>query len=222
MQYDYSNQFTEDSQVAQYERKFKGKIDIVRHQVECRVIKRHAAGDLYDCSIGHGRFVTELPKVETYSAMDYSEAFIRYIEGHYPQVTVRKGDLLNGIEEPDDRYDTVLCIRTLSGLGEAGSVIGEMIRIAKPGGTIIFDYDREDDPGINEVLQENPATIIKTVRVDSPFALGIKRNSRLSKLFNHRVNVLPLGVYTLLERAWGSVSGERILYIAQKNIPTTG
>ncbi len=218
MQYDYSNQFIEDSQVTRYERKFARKIDIIRHRIECQIIRRYAAGDLYDCSVGHGRFITELPLVRTYSAMDYSEAFIHYIEAHYPQVAVKKGDLLDRIEEPDDLYDTVLCIRTLSGLGESASIIGEMARIARPGGMIIFDYDRENDD-IAKVLHDNSIMIIKVARVDSPFAMKIKHNSRLSKFFNRPVNFIPLSLYFLLEKAWGTLSGERILYITQKNTP---
>jgi SAM-dependent methyltransferase len=221
MQYDYSNQFTEESQVEKYEHKFTKKIDIVRHRIECRIIKPYAAGDLYDCSVGHGRFIPELPLVHTYSAMDYSEAFIRYIETHYPQVAVKKGDLLEGIDEPDDRYDTVLCIRTLSGLGEAAPIIGEMGRIARPGGVIIFDYDRKDSQSINEALAAHSLSIVKAARLDSPFSMAIKRYPKLSKWFNHRINFMPLFIYAALERVLGMLSGERILYIARKCLPST-
>jgi 2-polyprenyl-3-methyl-5-hydroxy-6-metoxy-1,4-benzoquinol methylase len=221
LRYDYSNQFIEDSQVAKYEHKFTRKIDIVRHRIECQIVRRHATGNLYDCSVGHGRFISELPDVQTYSAMDYSEAFTRYIKTHHPQVTVKKGDLLKGIEEPDDRYDTVLCIRTIAGLGNAAQIIGEMVRIARPGGVIIFDYDRKDKKSTAEILAAHSLTIVKAAQIDSSFSMAIKHHPKLSKWFNHRFNFIPLFIYAALERVLGMLSGERILYIARKCPPTT-
>ncbi|MBU0596334.1 class I SAM-dependent methyltransferase, partial [Candidatus Bipolaricaulota bacterium] len=138
--YEYSEQFVGADAVAGYLRKFNRKVDRIRHRMEVRILDRHVSGDCFDCSVGTGRFISELASVRSYSGMDYSPDLAQYARTAYPSIRVEHGDLMKGIDAPDETYDTVFCIRTLFALQGVEGIVREMARIARPGGRVIFDY----------------------------------------------------------------------------------
>lgn len=135
----YGEWFGRDGAAAKHLRKFGFRIDRMRHEVELRVLRRYASGRLFDASVGIGRFIGHLPRVDEYVAQDFSEPQVEYIRETYPEVRTQRGDLLVGIAEPDDAYDTVLCTRTLHAL-PAAKVFPELARITRPGGLILVTF----------------------------------------------------------------------------------
>src|SRR3989339_841433 len=137
----YTISYASENAAAEYHNKFQFRVDRLRHQLEQRLLLKYASGDLFDCSIGSGRFVKKLrPVLSNYLAMDYSPDFILFVKKNYPSLEVMQADLEQGIPQPDNRFDTVICFRTLFALNHTNLIIKEMRRIAKPGGKLIFDY----------------------------------------------------------------------------------
>src|SRR4051794_4194500 len=138
----YATKFQGAESVARYQRKLDNRIDRLRHEIERGFLARQAAGDLFDCTIGVGRFIGTLPQVRLYSRFDLSEEFVQYVLQCYQGVRAYVGDLTQAIDEPDNRFDCVMCLRSLSAIGSTSAIVREMVRIARPGGLIILDYGR--------------------------------------------------------------------------------
>lgn len=208
----YARSFEGENRVNKHINKFKQRIDVIRDKIELSLISPYAYGDLFDCSIGFGRFVGRLPNIKTYSGMDNSESFVNHVRERYPEVKVSLGNLLDGIKQPDNTFDTVICIRTLPVLPEVDSILKDMARIAKPGGVIIITYGiKAVDSAINghsyvscsynirEICQKNDLEIIARIKKDSLLG-SLKRYQTAKRLFSSRFNLLPDGFYTYADK----------------------
>jgi len=189
----YSRSFLGGEAVRAYGRKFDLALESVRHNIEAEIIGRWASGSLFDCSIGSGRFIGALPNIERYAGMDYSQDFVDLVRGRHPHVEVKQGNLLDGIDQPDAAFDTVICIRTLSALGHLEPILLEATRILKRGGKLIFDYGVEpsnlemngevvpiDAESLEEILAGLPLSPVEQVPLDGVL-VGIKRNRILNR-----------------------------------------
>jgi SAM-dependent methyltransferase len=227
----YSAYFDKDTATAKYSRKFLKRIEILRHEAELMVLQRYAKGCLFDCSIAIGRLIGRLSLVSHYSGMDYSSNFVAHIARTFPQVAIQRGNLRVGIDQPDGSFDTVICLRTLSALGSLQPILTEMMRIARPGGTVIFDYgvapsaarvegvdvtldaDADDVDAIVSVL---PTAGVELIPLDGLFGL-LKRSATVSRLVNSRLGgILPRAAWLRLERLFCQATSERILYVLTK------
>jgi len=226
----YSERFSDRDIIDVYLNKFKHKIDRIRHTIELNLLKKYAYGDCFDCSIGTGRFVNQLLGVKSYCGMDYSLEFVNYIRKTFPDVEVIEGDLVRGIEAPDERYDTTLCIRTLFALDKADEIVGEMARITKRGGLVIFDYGKKSTLtelgegtmidasryNIGRIIKEVDLTIVATHRLDSCFIRAIKTNRLWSLVFHSRFNIIGDSFYLFIEKFLSRLNGNRKLYVLGK------
>ena len=230
MLYEYSKQFLGEEAVKRYERKFEKRVDKIRHKAETNILRDHVRGDCFDCSIGTGRFINEMVNARTYAGIDYSADCVRYIQEVFPNVEVKEGDLLEGIEEPAGKYDTALCIRTLFALGNVDRIVKEMARITKKGGLVIFDYGTRpraielddnrlvttSDFNIEEVVRESGLEKEAVYDLDSLFVITIKKRRLLRRYFNSRKNIIPDCFYLFIERLLSVFWADRRLYVLRK------
>lgn len=225
----YSEHFANPAITAGYARKFDNAIDQLRHQIECHILAQYARGALFDCSVGSGRLVGLLPKVESYSGMDYSRPFLDHVRAQFPGIDVQWGDLTQGIERPDNSFDTVISLRTIFALGDPARILAEMVRVAKPGGLIIFDYGTRPQQvqfgghfldvsggNIQGHLAELPVRIIQMIKLDS-LLLKLKRSrpGRLLARIVVRSGVARAMLIGMEQRA-ALRTAERQLFIIEK------
>jgi SAM-dependent methyltransferase len=180
----YAGAFQGGEAVARYFRKLGNRIDVLRDLQETEILARELHGALFDCTIGVGRFVGRLPLVTSYAGMDLSAEFVGYVRERYPGVQAEVGDLTKRIAQPDARFDSVLCLRSLSAIGHLDTILPEMLRITRPGGVIAFDYGRKerqqlrmrgtqvkiDAEDLEGALRRIDAEILKRVPVDGVLA----------------------------------------------------
>ena len=223
----YSQEFTSPDAADRYLRKFDNPLERIRHGHEVKLLDRFVAGSVFDCSIATGRFVGELPNARSFAGMDYSEEFLSYLRRRHPDVPTMQGDLRKGIPQPDDRYDTTICLRTLSALGHVDRIIAEMARITRPGGLVAFDYGaslRKHTTAAGDTVldAEDPEAAIRAA------GLGGTRRFRLDGVIVRVKRLPPLfwllsrlaankSVYRALdriERLSAGLSNDRFLYVA--------
>jgi len=225
----YSEAYAQNGAAEKYDRKFTARIQVLRHITEVSLISKWVKGDVFDCSVGNGRFIPEFNNITSYNARDYSPDFIKFIQEKFPHVHSKVADLEQGIAEEDEKYDTVFCLRTLFALRNVRHIIPEMCRIVKPGGFVIIDSGKKqftesfggvtlNDLGHQDIinlLMANNMSIKLDAKVDGLFSI-ICKSKFLSKVFNSRYNILPNQLYFFLERLILSFFHNRSIIIAQK------
>jgi ubiquinone/menaquinone biosynthesis C-methylase UbiE len=221
----YANLFQGTDAVSKYLRKLDNRIEVLRHQIELDIIRDNARGELFDCTIGTGRLIPSLSNVARYKGMDQSEEFVDYVNKTHDAPIARVADLTQGIAEKSDCYDTVMCLRSLSAIKHEREIIQEMIRIAKPGGRIIFDYGTHpvtvimrgetvtlDDAPIADLITEFPVQLEQEWPVDA-ILTRLKRRPRLFRLINGKYKGLfPDKLLLALEKALIPLLAERRIY----------
>jgi len=225
----YAEHFEGTEAVARYQRKLSNRIDRIRHRLEADLLARHAFGDLFDCTIGVGRFIGLLPRVRRYSGFDISDEFVEFVRHRFVGTEAAQGDLTKGIPEPDDHFDTALCLRSLSAIGHLDTILAEMVRIVRPGGYVIVDYgvrpaqinhlklrltaDAEDFDGVVARLN---ADVVASVRCDA-LLVQIKRRGRVFRFFDTGLGAyVPDGLLLFLERMAVPLLGERKIVVLRK------
>jgi SAM-dependent methyltransferase len=100
------------------------------------VLRRHARGDVLD--VGGHTFVTDAIRAgvsfDRWTVVEPYAADLPVVED--PRVSAVVGDGC-ALEQPDDRYDTVLSIQVLEHVFEPMQMMSELHRVARPGGTIV-------------------------------------------------------------------------------------
>lgn len=166
--------------VQRYQRKLNNRLDRLRHQIEQDELSRVLSGGVFDCTIGIGRFIGHLPHVAQYDGMDLSEEFVGFVRNKYPESKVFVGDLLQALPFEEASYDSVLCLRSLSGIGNLAKILPEMVRVTRPGGTIVFDYGRRatvtnvkgvptvlDGDDLDGILARLNVSVVERIYVDA-------------------------------------------------------
>ncbi len=179
----YASLHDSDNSVERYLRKLQQPFEHIRHQIEERILAKHMKGKCYDCTIGLGRFIGKLPNVTEYVGMDFSIPFVNYIRQEFSNVSVKQGNLIEAIQEPDESVDSILCLRSLSGIGHLDKIIPEMTRVLNKGGIMAIDYGRMashsksaygdihvDNENIEAVLANLPLHRVETYYVDGFFS----------------------------------------------------
>jgi SAM-dependent methyltransferase len=225
----YATKFQGAGSVARYQRKLGNRIDRLRHEIERDFLARHAAGDLFDCTIGVGRFIGTLPKVRSYSGLDLSQEFVEYVRQEHQDVRAYVGDLTQAIDEPNDRFDSVICLRSLSAIGSTDTIVREIVRITRPGGLIILDYGRRpsratlngqdvviDGEDIDAILATAGVDVIDRCRCDA-LLTRLKKRTRVFRFFDKGVGShIPAPILRALETLTASVLWERQILVARK------
>ena len=224
----YSRKFTSPDAADRYLRKLGNPLERIRHGHEVELLSRFVAGSVFDCSIATGRLIGELPKVRSFTGMDYSEEFLSYLRRRHPDVPIMHGDLRKGVPQPDDRYDVTLCLRTLSALGHVDRIVAEMARITRPGGLVVFDYGVSPvkyttAAGDTMLDAENPEAAIRAAGLEAIGCLPLDGLIVLIKRFPWLFRILSrLAANKSINRTIGCIerlavrfSKERYLYIAR-------
>ena len=225
----YTRHFTAPGAAERDRRKHDNPLERIRHRHEVELLKKFVTGSVFDCSIATARLVGELPCVRSFAGMDYSEEFLSYVRRLHPDVPVVKGDLRDGIPQSDNRYDTTVCLRTLSALGHVRHIVGEMARVTRPGGLVIFDYgtrSQEYKPAGGEIVvldAEDPKAAIRAAGMEGTMCLPLdglivltKRSPRLFRILS-RLSAGPSinRAIGFIERLSVGLRNERYLYIAR-------
>lgn len=227
----YAASFSGEKKVAKHIGKFSSRIDHLRSELEIGILAELAKGDLFDCSLGFGRLIGRLPAIASYAGMDKSADFVKYVATHHPGVAVSEGDLLVGIDQPSDRYDTVICIRTLPVLPDVPAIIAEMAWITAPGGRLVITYGPPRQAQIAghqylacayDIAGTAKALGLKVAaRIEQDWLLTrIKKSKNIGRVFHSRLNLVPDGVYAWLDRALSSLlGGDTVIYLLEKPRP---
>jgi SAM-dependent methyltransferase len=226
----YSRAFQGSEAVARYFRKLENRIDVLRDRQEAAILGARLSGGLFDCTIGVGRFIGRLPHVTSYSGMDLSAEFVAFVRGRYPGVAAEVGDLTRGIPKPDDSYDAVLCLRSLSAIGQLERILAEMVRITRPGGTVAVDYGRAerrqyamrgeavriDAEDLDLAISRCGARVVERVRVDGVLA-RLKMRIRVFRFLTGRYGrMIPDGALMFAERALAPAFWQREIVFLRK------
>jgi len=227
----YAKKFSGSKAVARYQAKLANRIDRIRHQLELAILLRHATGRVFDCTIGIGRFVRTLPNVTSYEGSDLSPEFVDYVRRMFPEVRCYEGNLLDGIAEPDDAYDCVICLRSLSAIGHLDKILGEMVRIAAPGGLVILDYGRKpitlnlnceqitvDGANAEAAIAQLSADVVEVARCDALLTRA-KRSARLFRVLTGKAGrFIPDRVLRAIETCAAYFFWERQIVVLRKRI----
>lgn len=225
----YAKTFSGSNAVPRYLRKLDSRVDRMRHRMECELLRRYARGRLFDCTIGVGRFIGMLPHVTEYRGMDLSAEFVAHVTAAHHEVSARVADLTHGTGEPDDSYDCVICLRTLSAIGHLDTILPDMVRIAKPGGVVVLDYGRGpteivmsgrrvvvDGENLSGVLARLDADLIGRIRCDAVLT-RVKKSTRVWRFITGpRGWMIPDAVLAVTERVLAPVWWERQILILRK------
>ncbi|MFI5456950.1 MAG: class I SAM-dependent methyltransferase [Isosphaerales bacterium] len=85
------------------------------------------------------------------SAADYSEPVLRRARENVVQneladrITVSREDILN-LSFPSDHFDLTLCWGVLMHIPDAQRAIGELVRVTKPGGSLVIEEINQNSP----------------------------------------------------------------------------
>ncbi len=216
--------------VARYKRKLDNRMDHLRDGIETGLLARWCRGYVLDCTVGVGRFIGRLPNVTRYDGMDLSSEFVDHVRAAYPGTYAVTGDLLAGIPFPDASYDSALCLRSLSGIGHLSTILPEMVRVARPGGLVVFDYGRKatvtqvkgvrtvlDDEDVDAAIATLDAQLVERVHVDA-FLTRVKARARLFRFLNGpRGRLVSDAVLLGLERWMVPLMWQRQIVVLRRN-----
>jgi ubiquinone/menaquinone biosynthesis C-methylase UbiE len=225
----YAKKFAGSRAVARYHAKFDNHIERMRHAFEHAVLQRHMHGRLFDCTIGTGRFIGTLSRVGSYSGLDLSVEFVEHVKASFPSIAVRQGDLRQGIPEPANSYDSVMCLRSLSAIGHLDAILPEMIRIVRPGGVVIFDYGRYptsqvlngetfviDGEDVESALARLEADVVQVIKCDA-LLTRIKKSRRAYRwIASDMGRLVPHSVLLAVEGALVPWFWERQIIVLRK------
>ncbi len=105
-------------------------------------------------------------------AGDYSEAILPEARANVAQkgfadkISISRQDILN-LTFPSDQFDLVLCWGVLMHIPDAERALGELARVAKPGGYLVFEEVNQSSPGpwlmrlLWRLLKRNRITITR-------------------------------------------------------------
>jgi SAM-dependent methyltransferase len=216
--------------VARYQRKLDNRLDHLRHQIELDILASRLSGTVFDCTIGIGRFIGRLPNVVRYDGMDLSNEFVDFVRSTYPNSSAFVGNLLDPLLLPDAAYDNVVCLRSLSGIGNLAKVIPEMVRVTRPGGLIVLDYGRRasvtnvkgvrtviDGDRIEEVLKEVDASVVERIYVDAILTRAKMYNRVFRFLNGSRGSLISDNFLLLFERFAVPILWQRQILVLRRN-----
>lgn len=216
--------------VARYFRKLGNRIDVLRDDQEKSILSTWLVGRLFDCTIGVGRFVGRLPGVTEYCGMDLSPQFIEFIGERYPDVKADVADLMRGIPHADHSFDCVICLRSLSAIGDVERILREMVRVVRLGGIVVVDYGRSARPGFRVSGEKVPldsedfeaalravdAEIVRRYRVDGVLT-RLKTRLRIFRfLTGPRGRIVPDWLLMLTERCLAPLLWQRQIVVLSK------
>jgi len=126
-----------DAQADRYDRRMGGAER--RYFADTRAwLCGQATGDTLEVAVGTGLNFPHYPEGVRLSGVEWSEGMLALARRRAGStVDLRQGDA-RALDFPDARFDTVVCTFALCGLPEPRRVIGEMVRVLRPGGLLLL------------------------------------------------------------------------------------
>ncbi|ALE75687.1 MULTISPECIES: class I SAM-dependent methyltransferase [unclassified Pseudonocardia] len=142
-------------------------------------------GEMLDAGCGTGLVGVALRErgVGTVDGLDLSPGMLERARATGAYRDLREADLTAALELPDDRYDVVVCVGTLTHAHVGPSAIGEFTRVVRPGGYLVatvLDDVWEDGGYRAEVDRLAAADVFEAVSIEiAPYRSGQQVDCRL-------------------------------------------
>ncbi|MFP5071863.1 class I SAM-dependent DNA methyltransferase [Pseudonocardia nantongensis] len=96
-------------------------------------------GEILDAGCGTGLVGVELHRrgVGTIDGVDVSPGMLEQARATGAYRDLREADLTAALDLPDDRYDVVVCVGTLTHAHVGPSAVAEFVRVVRPGGYLV-------------------------------------------------------------------------------------
>lgn len=111
---------------------------------------------LLDIGIGAGRTIGMMKAISAdYTGIDYTQKLLDIARGRFPGTDLRHMDARDMSELPSDHYGLVMFSwNGIDAVDYPGrlQILKEMLRVAKPGGYVLFSSHNRDGPGYGENL----------------------------------------------------------------------
>ena len=134
----------------------------------CSLICEHIpkGSKLLEVAIGTGYPFADFFQRMEYSlyGIDISPTLIEKVHKLYPSINAKVGDAEN-IEYPDDFFDCTYCFHSTWYFPDLEKAIGEMIKVTRPGGLIIFDIQNHCNKEIGTAYRKNVKETIGIRRI---------------------------------------------------------
>lgn len=142
-------------------------------------------GEMLDAGCGTGLVGVALRErgVGTIDGLDLSPGMLERARATGAYRELREADLTAALELPDDRYDVVVCVGTLTHAHVGPSAIGEFTRVVRPGGYLVatvLDDVWETGGYRAEVDRLAAADVFEAVSIEiAPYRSGQQVDCRL-------------------------------------------
>jgi predicted TPR repeat methyltransferase len=142
-------------------------------------------GEMLDAGCGTGLVGVALSErgVGTIDGLDLSPGMLERARATGAYRELREADLTAALELPDDRYDVVVCVGTLTHAHVGPSAIGEFTRVVRPGGYLVatvLDDVWETGGYRAEVDRLAAADVFEAVSIEiAPYRSGQQVDCRL-------------------------------------------
>lgn len=108
-----------------------------RFSGDIKHIHKLRPGRILDVGCGLGFFLSAISNSWDKYGMDVSKFTVNYVQEHYPEVKVARGELWQ-IAYPDNFFDVVDCFAVMEHVGTPHRIIKEISRTVKPDGLVIL------------------------------------------------------------------------------------
>lgn len=145
-------------------------------------------GEVLDAGCGTGLVGVELARrgVGTIDGVDLSPGMLARARATGVYRELREADLTETLALPDDRYDTVVCVGTLTHAHVGPSALGEFVRVIRPGGYLVatvLDDVWESGGYRAEVDRLSAGEVVEAVSIElAPYRSGQQVQCRLMVL----------------------------------------
>lgn len=128
-------------------------ITLTKNIFEIDFVLRHARGRVLDAGAGTGRFSIPLQQAgHDVVAFDVSAQMLAVARRHATDLLpALQGDLLH-LPFADDSFDSITSITVIEHLPQYKAALTELLRVLRPGGTIVFQLRSTDEAGGDDRL----------------------------------------------------------------------
>lgn len=164
--------------------RFSSPIGKIRDAVEQSIVQKNTQGLVLDAGCGTGRFSIELAKKGfDVIGIDSSKEMLRLTllkknENYINNLQVINGDLQT-LPFKDNSFDTLTCVRVLFHMPFYKDAIKEFVRVLKPSGKIILEFDNG-----NAAVMEN--RLVKRIYTSNVYNIIIKISNKLFSLITKK------------------------------------
>lgn len=163
----------------------------------CNYLLEHvnAGGKLLDVAMGTGYPFGDFFQKAGYSVhgVDIAPALVERCRQLYPNIDCKIGDA-EELDYPDNCFDCTYCFHSTWVIPNLDKAIGEMLRVTRPGGLVMFDLQNRNNK-----------------EIDTAYRRNLSRHTRLGTIIRYSKNVAKI----ILRRGtpvWRSIVYETPIY----------